>query len=88
MRLYEQHLAWAEPASADDLGGVERHGTGLRRDGDEAVAGDRIRTWAESVPIDHRTHAATIGERDRRRPIPRGEEAGGPPSERTQEGVR
>ena len=87
-RLDQQQLARPEPATPDGLGGGERHGARLGRDGDEPVARHGEGRRPQAVPVDQRTHGPPVGEDDRRRSVPRRQEPGRPASQRGHVRVR
>ena len=80
-RVDEQQLARPESAAPDRLGRGEWDGTCLRRHRNQLVAGDREGRWPQSIPIDEGADPPAVGEDDRRRAVPRGEEAGRPPAQ-------
>ncbi len=81
-RLHKQHFARSEAAETSDLGPLDRNRTRFRRRHYEAFAGHRIRERAKAVAIEHRAHRGPVGEHERRRAVPRGQEAGRPAQER------
>ena len=77
-RLDQQQLARPEAATPDRLGGGERHGARLGRDGDEPVARDREGGGSQPVAVDQRAHGPAVGEDDGGGTVPWREEPGRP----------
>ena len=87
-RVDEEHLARAQPPAADRVGRGQGDRPGLRRDRDEPVRRHRERRRPEPVAVEDRPDPAAVGEDDRGRAVPRGEQPGGPPPERGRVRVR
>ena len=87
-RIHEEQLAGRQAAGAHDLARVERHRARLGRDGDQAIGGDRPRRRSQAVAVEQRADPAAVAEHERARAVPRRDEAGDPPAEGGDGGVR
>ena len=71
VRVDEEHAARLEPALLHDGGLVDREHADLRGHHHEAVVGDPVAARAQAVAVEHRADHRAVGERDRRRTVPR-----------------
>ena len=67
----EEDLARLEPALAHDLLGRHVEHADLRRHDHAVVVGDPVARRAQAVAVEHRADHGAVGERDRRRTVPR-----------------
>ena len=67
----QQHLARLQPPLLHDLAFRDRQHAGFRRHDDALVRGDEPARRAQAVAVERRADLASIGERDRRRAVPR-----------------
>ena len=67
----EEELAGLQPSLAHDLGGRDVEHACLGREHDPAVAGLEPAPGAQPVAVERRADQPPVGERDRRRPVPR-----------------
>ncbi len=80
-RIHDEHLAGTEPGQRLDLGGGQGNGARLRRCRHQAIVGDGIGDRPEPVAIQDGAQRPSIGEDQRGRTVPWGEEARGPTGE-------
>ena len=69
-RVDEEHPARLEAALLDHLVGGHVHDTDLAGHHDQVVVGHPVAAGSKAVPIEDRTYDRSVGECDRRRPVP------------------
>ncbi len=70
-RVDEKHAARLQAALALDLLGRDVEHAGFGSHHDHPVLGHQVARGTQPVAVEHRADAAAVGERDRRRPVPR-----------------
>ena len=70
-RIDQEHLAWLQAPLFDDAALRDRQHARLGRHDDQIVVGDDVARRAQAVAVQRGADLAAVGERDRRRPVPR-----------------
>ncbi len=76
LQVDSDHLAGADLALADDPGFIDRHGADLRATDHQAIVGHQVARRAQAVAVERQAGHLAIAERQRRRAIPRLDQAG------------
>jgi hypothetical protein len=76
LQVHQEHAAGFQTPLDGHVGRVHRQDAGFRGHDHPAVPGHRVAAGPQAVPVQHRTHADPVGERNRRRAIPGLHEAG------------